>query len=120
MSPVAVRVQISPKPGLHRCPKCGSSQTCPSRRRSLKDWLLFVLFLNPQRCTQCLRRFFRFRSHRAQRAVMVTLFLIPVIVLAAWFIELRSLQKVRALSTTEQSKPDALKPVTVQQLLDKR
>jgi hypothetical protein len=51
---------------------------------------------------------------------MVTLFLIPVIVLAAWFIELRSLQKVRALSTTEQSKPDALKPVTVQQLLDKR
>jgi hypothetical protein len=51
---------------------------------------------------------------------MVTLFLIPVIVLAAWFIELRSLQKIRALSTPEQSKPDTLKSISVQQLLDKR
>jgi hypothetical protein len=81
---------------------------------------LLFLFLNPHRCTQCLRRFFRFRSRLAQRAVTVALCLIPVIVLVAWFIELRSLQKVRALSTPEQPKSDALKPVTVPQLLDKR
>jgi hypothetical protein len=55
-----------------------------------------------------------------QRALTVALCLIPVIVLAAWFMELRSLQRVRALSTGEPSKPEALKPVTAQQLLDKR
>lgn len=82
--------------------------------------MLFGLLLNPYRCNQCLRRFFRFRSRWAQRAVTATLCLIPVIVLAAWFMELRALEKVRAGSTSDQSKPETLKPVNVQQLLEKR
>ena len=40
--------------------------------------------------------------------------------LAETFVELRAIQKVRSLSTPEQSKPDTLKSITVQQLLDKR
>ena len=78
------------------------------------------VFLHPHRCTQCLRRFFRFRSHRAQRAVTATLCLIPVIILAAWFIELRALQRVRAISMPDQSKTEPQPATTVQQILDKR
>jgi hypothetical protein len=84
------------------------------------DWVLFSLFLNPHRCSQCLKRFFRFRSRRAQRVVAVTVCLLPVLILAAWFLELHQLQKVRAVSTPEQSKPETLAPLNVQQLLDKR
>jgi hypothetical protein len=67
-----------------------------------------------------MRRFFRFRSRWAGRAITVTLFLIPVIILAAWFFELRSLQKVRALSAPDQNKSEPAPAKTIQQLLDKR
>lgn len=121
LSPAAARVHNHENTGdTRRCPKCGSAQICPSRLRSLKDWLLFVLFLNPYRCAQCLRRFFRFRSRWARRAVTVTLCLIPVIILAAWFLELRSLQKVRALSAPDQTKSEPGQTKTIQQMLDKR
>ena len=86
----------------------------------MKDWILFGLLLKPYRCNQCLKRFFRFRSRRVQRAVTVTVCLIPVIVLAAWFIGLRNLQKTRAASNVEQSKPEPLTPKTIQQLLDNK
>jgi cell division septal protein FtsQ len=89
------------------------------------DWVLLTLLLNPYRCGQCLRRFFRFRNRWARRMVSLTLCLLPLVILAVWFLELRALQKVRALSVSEQnnsdqSKADTLSPRTVQQLLDKR
>jgi hypothetical protein len=57
--------------------------------------------------------------------VSLTLCLLPLFILTLWFLELRELQKVRALSVPEQnksdpSKTDTLSPKTVQQLLDKR
>jgi hypothetical protein len=81
---------------------------------------LLVFLLNPYRCAQCLRRFFRFRSPWARRVVTVTLFFTPLLILAAWFVELRSLQKVRALSTPDQTKSEPGQTKTIQQLLDKR
>jgi hypothetical protein len=84
-----------------------------------------ALLLKPYRCGQCLRRFFRFRKRWARRTVGVTLCLLPLIILAVWFLELRALQNVRALSVPEQTKSDqsraiTLSPKTVEQLLDKR
>jgi hypothetical protein len=67
-----------------------------------------------------MRRFFRFRSRWAQRAVTVTLFLLPIFVLAAWFVGLRTLEKVRAVPPLEQSKPQTMAPINVQQLLNNR
>jgi hypothetical protein len=107
LSTAAIRVPHPPTgPPAYRCPKCGSARTCLSRRRSFKDWLLLGLFMDAYRCTQCLRRFFRFRSRRVSRFVTVSLFLVPVIVLTLWFLELRSLQRVRALSAPEPVKQD--------------
>jgi len=79
-----------------------------------------MFFLNPYRCAQCLRRFFRFRSRWASRAVMATLCLSPLIILAAWFLELHSLQKVRALTAPDQTKTEPAPAKTLQQLFDKR
>jgi hypothetical protein len=86
----------------------------------LKDWILFGLVLDPYRCAQCLRRFFRFRYRWVARAATVVAFLLPVLLLTAWFLELRALQKVRAVSTQEQPKPQTVTPVNIQQLLDRR
>jgi hypothetical protein len=91
-----------------------------SRKKSLKDWVLFGLLLNPFRCNQCMRRFFRFRSRWAQRSMTMTLFLLPIVVLAAWFIGLRTLEKVRAVPPVEPSKPQTMAPINVQQLLNNR
>ncbi len=51
---------------------------------------------------------------------MITLCLIPLIILGAWFVELRSLQKVRALSAPDPGKSEPAPAKTIQQLLDKR
>jgi len=87
--------------------------------------MLFVLLLNPYRCTQCLRRFFQFRSRWARRAVTVTLCLIPLVILVVWFLGLSSLQRVRALSAPErpapeQPKPTTLSPKTIEEIISGR
>ncbi len=92
-------IQSSKTPGEALCcPKCGSSWIQASRRRFPTDWVLIALQLNPYRCTQCMRRFYRFGSRWARRVVIATLCLIPLIVLAVWFFELYSLDKFRSLT----------------------
>src|SRR6266536_1264687 len=39
------------------CPRCGSHDVLPSRRRSLSDWMWFLVFRRPWRCHYCTFRF---------------------------------------------------------------
>ena len=85
------------------------------------DWVLFILLLTPYRCTQCLRRFYRFRSNGVRRIVTVTLCLIPVIVLIAWFLELNALNKGRSATAPEPAKADSFpSQKDIQRILDQR
>ena len=118
---------LAPVPSLkssaenRRCPKCGSSQVTHSRRRHVGDWLMFPLALDPYRCTQCLRRFFRFRSPTARRALTITLCLLPVAILTVWFLELYSLDRFQYRAAPEQPKaPETLARPTVDDILKKR
>ena len=49
------------EPDRHYCPKCGAQALRPSRRRSLGDYLLSLIGLQPVRCHRCL---FRCRAFR--------------------------------------------------------
>jgi hypothetical protein len=101
---------------IHRCPQCGSARIRPSRPHAV-DPLLYALRLNPFRCTQCLRRFYRFRNSGSRRAVLVALFLAPLLVLAVWFAELYALQRTRALAAPEPVKPAIVEKKSVDDIL---
>lgn len=106
------------KASTRQCPKCGSMQICASRRHNLLDWFLGALLVNPYRCMQCMRRFFRFRSAFARRAIATGLCLLPVAVLAAWFVGLYRLHQARAAAPVEQpAKRGTLSPADINKLL---
>ena len=100
---------------IHRCPQGGSSHIRPARPRAIDP--VFYALLNPFRCTQCLRRFYRSRNSWSRRAVMIALFLTPLLVLAIWFVELKALQRARVLSAPEPVKPAIVENKSVDDIL---
>ena len=63
------------------------------------DPVLNLLQLTPFRCRQCLHRFVRFRNAQARIVFFAVLCLIPLVLLAAWFIELRTLRPAAPVTT---------------------
>jgi hypothetical protein len=60
-----LRLPFSFDAGPSFCPKCGSDDVKPSRRRDIYDFLIFpLLLLRPFRCGECIYRYygFAFRS----------------------------------------------------------